>query len=421
MISNSIQIQNERNKKMKLNFALYSQWVATGYVSIVSFLIVFILGKILGPEKFGIYSYILTISSLYLILQEGGFRTLLFREGTSLSTHLKVKNEQIIKRANGHVVIFTIFGILLTLILPINYKLEIATAIFCFSFSCITGYASAYMKGEGLFEQEAKWQIIVRTFTALSIIIALIAGIKNISALFLFWSIGFIFALLLPIGHTIRYKPEFKFNIELLRSNTAILSINAATALYFRCDIILLKYLKREPHEIGEYAAAYRLLEGVILLITPIAHIGFRYLRISMKDKDAFNRLFLMLITVMVVFSVFIYGIGQGIGHYIVSLTFGNRYILADDLLLILLNALFFILPNSIITQGMIALNKEIAYAFAALFAVLLNVVGNIWAIPIYGAKGAATVTVATEAALLIILSIFYFRFYFKWNANGSD
>ncbi|SVE60359.1 uncharacterized protein METZ01_LOCUS513213, partial [marine metagenome] len=59
------------------------QWLASVYGAIVSILLIFLFARLLGPETFGKYNYLLTLASLYAIIQDGGFRTLIFRELTS--------------------------------------------------------------------------------------------------------------------------------------------------------------------------------------------------------------------------------------------------------------------------------------------------------------------------------------------------
>jgi len=56
--------------------------MAAIYTAVVSMGLTFVLGRLLGPEAFGTYSNILTLASLFFILQDGGFKTLIFREKT---------------------------------------------------------------------------------------------------------------------------------------------------------------------------------------------------------------------------------------------------------------------------------------------------------------------------------------------------
>ncbi len=61
------------------------------------------------------------------------------------------------------------------------------------------------------------------------------------------------------------------------------LTIDVATVFYFRSDIVLLEYFGNIEGDVGQYSAAYRILEGIILLATPVAMIAFRVLRLHSK------------------------------------------------------------------------------------------------------------------------------------------
>lgn len=407
-------------KQRYLIGALVSQYFATGYVASLSILVAFVLGRLLGPKQFGTYSYVLSLASIFFILQEGGFRTLLFREGTSKSTIFCDKH-LILRRAIGHVIVSTIVGFLFAVITPISYSWAITTALLCFGLSAFSGFISSYWKSEGRFDRDAAWQVIVRTLTAGSIILALAVGVRNISIIFIFWSLGIGIALLLPLGRMIWQKPLFHIDLNIFKSNAAFLLINAATAFYFRCDIVLLKILNRSIAEVGEYAAAFRIFEGMILLITPLSHIGFRYLRLSWQYKKKFHRLFLSFLFGMLVISVIFFAIVIEIGDDIIQFTFGFEFKQSESILLILSMALFFVMPNSIITQAIVALNLEKAYAYLAVAAAVLNLIGNFFMIPIIGAKGAAISTVITEGFLLLSLGSVYFHWYTRKLSNKAN
>ena len=83
---------------------------------------------------------------------------------------------------------------------------------------------------------------------------------------------------------------------------------------------------------------------------------------------------------------------------------FGQEYLHAGQLLPILLFALLFILPNYILTQSTIALNKELFFAKIVLFVAFLNILLNLLVIPIYGAQGAAWTTIFSEGVLFLCL-----------------
>ena len=77
----------------------------------------------------------------------------------------------------------------------------------------------------------------------------------------------------------------------------------------------------------------------------------------------------------------------------------------SGEVLKILALAIPIIFWGYLMTQSLVALDRNRVYLTITAFAVLLNVLLNYWLIPEYGAEGAAIATVITES--LIPLSCF--------------
>lgn len=359
-------------------------------------LLVFFLARTLGASQFGKYNYILSIASLYLIIQDGGYRTLIFREFTQSTTSLKANKPFLLPIAEAHVIVTTLIALLL--LLPFEQRFSLLAALLCFALVAIAGFISSQLKGENRFEQEAWWQIQQRSFTAIAIILVVLFVSPTVEAIFWAWLLGMLMVLMLPIARSVIQKPLFRFN--LVKGSLAFLTIDAATAIYFRSDMILLEQLGESSSVVGNYAAAYRLLEGVILIMTPVAMIAFRYLRLKSDNQKAFLRLLFWLCVMMFAVAAIIFVIGYSLSDKLVPFLFGEEYVQASSLLNYLLLSLFFILPNYILTQAAIAANQEWFYAYLVIIIALMNIVLNIWWIPIYGAMGAAWATIVSEGLL---------------------
>ncbi len=388
---------------MKPVRSLISQWLATGYVATLSILIAFVLGRVFGPAGFGDYSYVLSIAAIYAIFQDGGFRTLLFREYTKKTSKI-ARHNNLLNLALGHVLIVTSFGFIFLQFVDANQKFALNIALICFALITFSTFVSAFYKGKGLFSKEAGWQMLVRTLTAFFILGAVFLFTPKIENIFLAWFVGLMFALSLPLARVIWQRPIFRPNLEVFRSCAAFLTIDAATILYFRSDIVLLRHLLDGSEQVGYYAAAYRFLEGMILIVTPIAHIAFRSLRLTSHDTVAFTSKLLRLLALMLGIAFIIFGLAYMFGGNIIHFTFGEGFKPAGSLLVWLFSAMFVILPNYILTQSAIALNREKYYAIAAVLAALLNILLNFFLIPEFGALGAVWATIATEVLLCFIL-----------------
>jgi O-antigen/teichoic acid export membrane protein len=382
---------------------LTSQWVATLYTAGVSLGLTFVLGRVLGPEGFGVYSYILTIATLFFILQEGGFKTLLFREKTLPSEGLKIHGDRLFSWAVGHTLVTTSAGVLLASVLPTAYRLGIAVAVICFGCHAIVNFVSSELRADGLFPRDAVWQGFVRSLGAIGILMGLYLITPAPWTIFAGWSLG----LLVCLFFSPRRIPRPIFNgfriWDVRKACIYLMSIDAATTVYYRCDIILLERLT-EPTLVGYYAAAYRFLDGFVLLATPLGIIWFRKLRMVWQEDSRFWRQIGIMGMIMMGAGFAIAAGGSFFSREIVILTFGYDYADAVPLLPWLLGALIFLLPNGILTQAAIARNKERLYAVAAVGGAVLNIGLNLYLIPKFGGFGAAWATIATEAFLMMVL-----------------
>lgn len=402
-----------------LTRALGSQWAATLYAAAVAVGLTFLLGRVLGPAGFGQYTYILTLASLFAILQDGGFTTLIFRETAKTALAPEAGRPPLMALALGHVGATTLLGLLLTPLFPADERLSLVAAVCYYALFTAAALVSAHLKGHNNFAAEGGWRAITRTATALGAGLALLLPTPGVAAIFLGLLVGQAAALLSPFGRPLHVRPRLTASRAIYGPCAAFLCIAAATTIYFRCDIILLRQLTDDTTAVGNYAAAYRLIEGVIMLATPLAHMFFRRLRVSFDDRAAFRQSFFRMLAVMIVLSLAATAGGLLLGPTILTLAFGDKYAAAIPLLAWLLAALPFILPNYVLTQALVALGRERTYAWLTVWAAVCNIILNLLLIPFFAAKGAALATIATEAALCAGLSRNFVRHGFT--AEGKE
>lgn len=397
--------------------ALTSQWAATLYAAAVSVGLTFLLGRVLGPAGFGQYSYLLTLGSLFAILQDGGFSTLIFRETAKAALAAAPGRPSLMAMALGHLLGVTALGLCLTPLFPDGERLPLGAVVLYYALFCATSLVSSELKGHNNFAAEALWRAVTRTATALAAGCALLFPSPGPTAIFLALLLGQAVALATPFARPLLVVPKLHLRRDVYAPCAAFLCISAATTIYFRCDIVLLRQLTSDPAEVGNYAAAYRLIEGVIMLATPLAHIFFRRLRVTLDDSAAFARSFRLMLGVMVALSLCATAGGLLLGPFILTLAFGDKYAAAVPLLSWLLASLPFILPNYVLTQALVALGRERYYAGVTILAAALNIGLNFLLIPHLAAKGAALATVCTEAALCLGLGLAFV----KWGFHAAE
>lgn len=392
--------------------SLAAQWVAMVYVGAVSFALSIFIARQTGPAIFGEYSVALAIGAVLGIFIDGGMRNLLLREHTRASSQLVHLSGRLPSIALGHALLAAItFSLIAIMFFGDHMAVALAT-VWCLFGVVLAQYASSIFRGEGRLVMDAGWQMWSRSFSAACIVLVIVLGFHSPWHILAAWAFGAIVAnLIFPQG--LKCHPSFVFQPGLYKVVLPLLCIDLSTAVYFRSDMMILQWLGVPQERIGQYAAAYRLIEAVIFLSSPVAILLFRHMRKINEDNQVLG----LHIPRTTVFAAILGIAGAAIiallAEPVISLAYGPKYPEAAGLLVTLAWALAFILPNAVLTQAALALNLEWKYAWAASIAAACNVVLNFIFIGRYGPQAAAWVTIVTEVVLLVILVIALTR-YFK-------
>ena len=378
------------------------QWLASAYGAIVSILLTFLFGRLLGPEVFGNYSYLLTLGSLYAIIQDGGFRTLIFRELTS-PTFQQIK-VSLVSLSLGHNILVTTTGVLILLALPLNDRFLLILAIISFGLVTTSTFFSSQLKGQGQFAEEAQWRVTTRTLGALSVLFFIFIFAPTIELILGGTIVGYGIALALR-PRTCKLKVFFqKLDPVVYKSLASLLIIDIATLIYFKIDIVMLRHLGSGLEEIGYYAAGSRLIEGLIFMHLPFATVLFREMRTRASYPKKFTPYILKLFLLGSASTIIIVPIGWFFSKEILRVCYGADFIGAFPLLNLLLISFFIMIPNLVLTQATLAIDREYFYAKITCVAAVTNICLNLYLIPAMGAKGAAIGTISTEVLLLLLI-----------------
>ncbi len=385
---------------------LGAQWLAIAYIGIVSFALSILVARTLGPDLFGIYAVALSVGALVSILIDGGFSKLLQRERAQGSVGLVEIGSALPALAYGHAIIAIIaFSVIAVWFFP-NYKMTTLVTVWCFGAAVLNQYGLAILRGDGRLVRDASWQIGNRTLSALFMAIAvLFLGASQPWHVLLAQFVGTA-AFGFFVAWFLHVRPRFIGSAVVYRAILPLVWLDLATALYFRSDMVLLEFLKVPQVEVGHYGVAYRLIEALILLASPMGLILFRHFR---QGSDMPVQMVRQMLLPPLAWAM-LAGIGVALSLWffsdtIVNLAYGQAYYGAGRLLAILGCSLIFILPNGILNQAALALGLERWFASSATITAIINIVGNLLFIPIYGVMAAACMTVLTEAVLGICVA----------------
>ncbi len=385
--------------------SLAAQWIATFYVGAVSLALSIFVARQTGPAIFGEYSVALAVGAVLAIFIDGGMRNLLMREHTRASSQLEYLSGRLPSIALSHALIVAIsFSLLAITLFGDHVPVALAT-IWCFFGVVLTQYASSILRGEGRLVLDAGWQMWSRSFSAACIVLVIVLGFHSPWHILVAWSFGAVMANLI-FSRGIRFRPDFAIRPKLYKVALPLLWIDLATAIYFRSDMMILQWLGVSQERIGQYAAAYRLIEAMIFLANPVAILLFRHMRKTNEDKKELARHIPRSTALAALLGLVGAVIIAALAEPIITLTYGSTYPETAGLLAILSWSLAFVLPNAILTQAALALDLERSYALAASIAAVCNVTLNFIFIAHSGPQAAAWITVVTEAVLLVGLAV---------------
>lgn len=186
------------------------------------------------------------------------------------------------------------------------------------------------------------------------------------------------------------------FARSLLREALPLFLSHCGTLLLLRIDQLMVFKIAGET-EAGIYAAATRLSE-IVYAISPIMMITFlpRLSASFAKEPSRYTRqcgVLFGVLTSIAYASILCWWI---LGDWVVDLLYGNAFQSASGIILIHCVAALPYLHGELRNSLLVVEKRSYSGAKAAMLGVVVNILLNLWLIPLHGASGAAWATVAT-------------------------
>jgi O-antigen/teichoic acid export membrane protein len=235
-------------------------------------------------------------------------------------------------------------------------------------------------------------------------------GIVGLAAVALLGNVGTAVALgaiahrLGVVGRLAASAPEAR---AMLRPAFPLMLNHLLATLFFRVDVLLLQPLRGDL-ELGFYATAYKFVDGLGIIPSAFTFAVFPQLsRLAAGQSEGLRRAYALSLKLLVFVSVPLALLVTALAEPLVGLVGGPEYLPdAAVALRLLIWFLPFSFANGLTQYALIAAGQQRAITVAFVVAVAFNVVANLTAIPLYGYRAAAVVTVLSELALAIPLGV---------------
>lgn len=382
-------------------------------VSLTLFTTIILTGY-LGKEGFGNYIYIITLVVMFGAIADWGTVTIGVRESAK-----ETKNQ----------------GRALANILVLRLGLSFFAGLLMIIFSFFLGFQRAMLIGSLILlanSLKASFGIVFQTKLKMEKL-AMADIIIGVLILFLSWLaverglglveliLAFLIATIVGViiaGFFAFKTTSFDFSLDrpfITRLAKESLPMGAILLMFTadnKIDTVMLGILKGSG-SVGIYGIAYRVYDVLILgaayLMNVLLPILSQYHQDKIKLRTIYQRTFDVLLLI---------GVGAGVLAYfasplIVRVLTQQRFADFFDSVLVLrllIPAMVLAYFNHLTGYTIVALGKQRPYFLVALSALIFNLSANLILIPRFSYFGAATVTILTEALVLLITTIFVFR-----------
>jgi len=392
--------------KQKIVSNLY--WAVLGYVvRIVSELFVGILvARYLGPEQYGLMSYIISFVTLFSVLATFGLDNI---EVCELSRRNIAKEVLIgtafrLRLIFGVITVLIIFGVvhcfeadLFTRAMVMVYSMSIILN----SFGVIRNYFTAIVQNKFVVTSEIT-RIAAGTLIKIALLVLnapFVWFIVSLTFDFLILASGYIFAYKSQVGPIHHWKYDSRTAVFLMRQSFPLLLSGAAVLVYQRIDQVMIRNMI-DNKSLGYFSTAAKFADLILFLPIVLSQTMTPLLVRAKADNVelyfARRQQFVGVIVWVTILSsvltcVFSYGL--------INLTFGKQYLESVPVLQVLaFRAVGMALSSS---SGQLIIIEDMQNR-----AYIRNVIGcgvcvmiNIWAIPRHGIVGAAWASVITVLA----------------------
>ncbi|MFA6524970.1 MAG: flippase [Patescibacteria group bacterium] len=386
------------------------------FFRVMSALIGILLARYLGLEQFGQYATVIAFVNLFMVFNDLGVSRLSLLEGSRDKEKLGtlLGNGLIIEL----VLSLVLFGLMTIIVKLIGYS-GVIVELFI-----ILAIAELLFESRKIYQSTLQaltkfslisWQQIIYSILFFLLVLAaifykpevkLVAYIQLfVSALLFLFYLIFVFKYVRPIVR-LREIPS------LLKRSWIFCISSVFFIVYFQIDAVMLSIMKSEV-EVGLYSAAYRLVVAFYMIPQIIFQVALPQIyKFSLNNKEKLIRIthtiqkFLLAIAVPITVILWL-GAEQ-----IIKIVYGAEYLPATivmQIMGVIIIIRFFTYGSS---ESITAINKQKVRAGIEGITAGLNIVLNLFLIPLYSYTGSAIATLISELVLGILFYVYIERYF---------
>lgn len=373
----------------------------------VGFAVAILLARYLGPERFGILSYAISVTAIFASAGHMGLAGLVVRE--------VVREPHEVPKILGTTFMLKLTGMAIGFLLVLGYSvlfeeigslefwmlLIVASAIFFQTFDVVEYWFQSQV--------QAKYPAIAKSSAVLlaaALKVGLILSGAGLLAFAFAHTAQFVVAALI-LAHL--YKSTTRTSVidwqanlakakQLLSQGWIIYLSSIFAVIYMKIDQIMLKWMVG-AQEVGVYAVAAQLSEAWYFLpIAVVASFFPKLIKLRDSDSELFNRRLQQLFDFLFLVAVAVALVVTLIAGPVIALLFGSGYQDSASVLTIHIWGGVFIFMRALFSRWILIENALMFSLITQGLGALFNIGLNFLLIPEHGAEGAALATVISYA-----------------------
>ena len=380
--------------------------------------------RALGVNSIGIYNFSYSIVSYFLLIAALGISTYAIREGARYRNNKELLTEFASEIFSINM-LSTIITYILMIVVLVNCKSIEKYIVTILIFSIQIFFTTIGVEWLFTICEEFSYITIVNMIFKVISVFLLFLFVRNqndynqYAAITVFAILGSNIFNMIHMRKRIKYKIVFRMNIKKhILPIMIIFASNIAVAIYVNMDVTMLGFMCND-YSVGIYSVAVKVYNVVknILAAILIVYIPRLSASIGNNKRNEFkilaNKVFNMVTMFLVpaVIGIIIFA------KEIVLLVGGAEYERAKTALRILGVALFFAIFSWLFSQCiLIPLKLERKVLMATIISAVVNVVLNLFLIPVWHENAAALTTVVSEFFSVVICGYYAIEYFKKEN-----
>ncbi len=400
------------NKNINQVIAKNTFWIGFGEITsrLIKLIIIFYAIRILGASDWGLFSYFISLCSLFMIFSDVGLSSILTRE---LAKNDQERDKYIATSFVVKISLNIIIFILIILLAPVFTKNNLSTSVIpiiglLMIFEGIRDFVFAINRSMEKMDVEA----FVKIFTNILIVVfayLFLTHSRTVYSLAIGYMLGSLSGLILTLIIFRKYFNNLakNFSKKLIRPLLTIAWPFAFFAILApimsNTDAVMLGWIK-DTKEVGYYATSQRVVAFLYIIPGLITSSLLPSLSKQLNDKDKIKNVVHSSVKLIYLFSIPVVLGGLVIGDQLIVTLFGAEYVPAIYMFQISLLSILFVFPALIFNSIIFIFNKHSSIIKISLIATILNVLINILLIPKYGGVGSAIATLLSQFIILILI-----------------